>query len=159
MHRLPNLQLNNPQCMQILRTETAPGASRNETTTPVPGTGAQQPGCPIFLLCGILWLVLCQCCQRLLRPGRRKGKGQSPDDTKGRKPGPHSGDSPRVRPSQRGVPEPVVTQRSQPGARLDSAIAKQRKAEAKVQKCKEAASRPKRLCLLPKKRKRRPTQS
>ena len=118
MHRLPNLQLDNPQCMPILRSETAPGASRNETTTPVPGTGAQQPGCPIFLLCGILWLVLCQCCQRLLRPGRRKGKGQSPYDTKGRKSSPHSGDSLRVRPSQRGVPEPAgpVAQRSQRSA-------------------------------------------
>ena len=110
MHRLPNLQLDNPQCMQILRPETASGASRNKTATPVPWT--------IFLLCGILWLILCQCCQRILRPGRRTGKGQSPHDTKGRKSNPHSGDSPRVRPSQRGVPEPAgpVAQRSQRSA-------------------------------------------
>ena len=36
MHRLPNLQLDNPQCMQILWSETAPGASLNETCSPRP---------------------------------------------------------------------------------------------------------------------------
>ena len=72
----------------------------------------------IVLLCGIIWLVLRQCCQRVLRPGRWKGKGQGPHDPKGREPGPHPGNSPRVRPSQRGIPEPAgpATQRSQRSA-------------------------------------------
>ena len=118
MHRLPNLQLDNPQCMQILRPETAPGAIQCENGTTVPGTGAQQPGCTFLLLCGILWLVLRQCCQRIPRPGRRKRKGQGPHDPKGGKLGPHSGNSSRVRPSQRGVPEPArpTAQRSQRSA-------------------------------------------
>ena len=100
MHRLPNLQLDNPQCMQILRPEIAPGAFHCENGTTVPGTGAQQPGCTFLLLCGILWFVLRQCCQRIPRPGRRKRKGQGPHDSKGGKFGPHSGNPPRVRPSQ-----------------------------------------------------------
>ena len=117
MHRLPNLQLDNPKCMQILRLEIAPGALHCENGTTVPGTGAQQPGCTL-LLCGILRLVLRQCCQRIPRPGRRKRKGQGPHDSEGGEPGPHSGKSPRVRPSQRGVPEPArpTAQRSQRSA-------------------------------------------
>ena len=103
MHRLHNLQLDNPQCMQILRSEIAPGALHCENRNTVPGTGAQQPGCAFLLLCGIIWLVLRQCCQRVLRPGRRKRKGKGPHDPKGGKPGPHLGNTPRVRPSQRGV--------------------------------------------------------
>ena len=36
MHRLSDLQLDNAQCMQTLRSETAPGATRTETDTTVP---------------------------------------------------------------------------------------------------------------------------
>ena len=74
MHRLPTLQLDNPQCMQILRPEIAPGALHCENGTTVPGTGAEQPGCTFLLLCGILWFVLRQCCQRIprARPTEKK---------------------------------------------------------------------------------------
>ena len=85
-----------------------------QTSTTVPGTGNQQPGCTIFLLCDILWLILRQCCQRLLRPGRRQRKGQGPHEPEGGKAGTHTDYPPRVRPSPRGLPKSVgpIAQRS-----------------------------------------------
>ena len=52
------------------------GNARRRTSNPP--RGPHVPRSTFFLLCGILWLVIRQCCQRLLRPGRRQRKGQGP---------------------------------------------------------------------------------
>ena len=46
------------------------------------GPGLRSQAAPSFLLCGIIWLLIRQCCQRLLRPGRQQRKGQGPHDRK-----------------------------------------------------------------------------
>ena len=135
MCRLP-IQLDHTQCMQILWSETAPGAIHPETCwtrscSTVPGTGAQQPGCNASVAKGSSGQA----------EGQKKDKALMTQ--KAEKLAHILTTLPESDPLREDFPSKLDQLRNdlrdprQPGARLDSAIAKQRKAEAKVQKCKE----------------------
>ena len=139
---LPVLQLDHTQRVQILWSETAPGATHPETRPTVPGTGAQQPGCAFLLLCGIIWFVIRQCCQGVHQAdGKEKDKAMMTQ--KAERLAHILATLPESDPLREDLQSQLDQLRNdlrdphQPGAGLDSAIANQRKAEAKVQKRKE----------------------
>ena len=142
LHQVQGIQLDQPTCLPIMWRTASPGELAAATPPHWPG----QDECwgSFLLLCGFVWAFLRSRYQSGHRPGRPQKGRQDRLGAEGRQARELLATLDDTDPLREDLQPQLDQLRKdlrdprQPGARLDSAVAKQKKAEAKVARCEEA---------------------